>query len=114
MKWITLFKTLPEAELALKGGRLFTVLVQPLPFKICVVYYMHQYFAFADNCPHKRAAFSRGGYLTQAGGVVCPLHHYVFDLKTGDEITNNGCQSMDIFPVRADADGLAVRLPIFR
>ena len=114
MKWITLFKTLPEAESALAGGRLFTVQVQPLPFKICVVRHLGGYFAFADSCPHKKATFSRGGYLTQAGGVVCPLHQYVFDLHTGEEITPNGCPMLDVFATRADEEGLAVRLPIFR
>ena len=114
MKWISIFKTLAEAEQALKGGRLFTVLVRPLPFKICIASHLGRYFAFADSCPHKRAAFSRGGYLTQGGGVVCPLHQYVFDLKTGDELTNNGCQALDVFEVRADIEGLALRLPIFR
>jgi nitrite reductase/ring-hydroxylating ferredoxin subunit len=46
------------------------------------------------------------------GGVVCPLHGYVFNLTTGFEMTNQQCPALHILPLRADGEGLTVGLPL--
>jgi nitrite reductase/ring-hydroxylating ferredoxin subunit len=48
---------------------------------ICVTKYEQQLFAFKDKCPHSGASFLRG--TCEEGKIVCPLHRYGFDLKTG-------------------------------
>lgn len=115
MPYITLIPDLEEAKTRIQPGKLFTVRVNPLPFRICVVRQGEDWFAFADVCPHKKASFAVGGWVTKEGGVVCPLHQYMFDMATGQELTNNGCGDMDVFAVRATAEkGLEVNLPVYR
>lgn len=115
MPFITLFKDLEEAKARIVPGRMFTVRVNPLPFRLCIVRQEEKWFAFADVCPHKKASFAQGGHITAQGGVVCSLHEYVFDLATGQELTNNGCRDLDTFPVRATPEmGLEVNLPVYR
>jgi 3-phenylpropionate/trans-cinnamate dioxygenase ferredoxin subunit len=48
---------------------------------ICLVGYDNEIYALGARCPHA------GGDLTQGwckeGKLICPLHRYSFDLKTG-------------------------------
>jgi nitrite reductase/ring-hydroxylating ferredoxin subunit len=48
---------------------------------LCLVAYEGEVFALGARCPHA------GGDLTQGwcteGKLVCPIHRYSFDLKTG-------------------------------
>ena len=41
-----------------------------------------EYHAFDHKCPHKGALFTQGGEV-RGELVVCPLHHFKFNLKTG-------------------------------
>ena len=38
-------------------------------------------FAIDDICPHKKGPLSEG--IVHGTSVTCPLHNWVFDLKTG-------------------------------
>ncbi|HKQ62152.1 MAG TPA: Rieske 2Fe-2S domain-containing protein [Candidatus Polarisedimenticolaceae bacterium] len=38
-------------------------------------------FALDDTCPHQGASLGTGTY--HAGHVICPLHQWVFDVRTG-------------------------------
>jgi 3-phenylpropionate/trans-cinnamate dioxygenase ferredoxin subunit len=109
---ITLFTTLAEAEARVAIDRLFTVKLPRPPFKVCLVRRGdNTWRAFEDNCPHKKAPFSKGGYLNPAGDVVCPLHQYAFELDTGTETTHNGCRSMAVLQLEASAEhGLRLKL----
>lgn len=40
-----------------------------------------QVFAIDDTCPHKKGPLSEG--IVHGTSVTCPLHNWVFDLKTG-------------------------------
>ena len=101
-----------QAVERVQEGRLFTVRIGGYPHKICLVRQGPTWHAFDDVCPHKMASFSQSkGTITAAGGVVCPLHGYVFRLTTGFEITNQQCPALHILPLRIDAEGLAIGLP---
>ena len=39
------------------------------------------YFAIDDTCPHQGASLATG--LLHEGRVICPLHSWVFELRTG-------------------------------
>ena len=110
MPWFTLFPTLAEAEARVPVGRMFTVRLPRPPFRICLVRRADgAWRAFEDSCPHQKALFSRGGHLNLAGNVVCPLHHYVFDLDNGQEVTGERCPNLDTFPIEIDDEGLRVK-----
>lgn len=49
---------------------------------VCIIKSQHGIQACAAKCPHAGAAM-QFGYVDAAGKIVCPLHRYRFDLKTG-------------------------------
>ncbi len=55
-------------------------------------------FATDAMCPHKGGPMADG--LLGDGTVLCPLHAWKFDLRTGDAIT--GLCSINIYPARLD------------
>ena len=66
-------------------------------------------FAADAKCPH------RGGPLSDGvlGGhcVVCPLHNYMFDLRTG-HASGQDCRPLTTYPVFVRTDGrLEVEVP---
>lgn len=48
---------------------------------LCITKFENNIYAFKDKCPHAGAALFRSE--CQDGKVVCPIHRYGFDLKTG-------------------------------
>jgi nitrite reductase (NADH) small subunit len=55
-------------------------------------------YATQADCPHKNGPLADG--LTGNGVVVCPLHSWKFDLKTGDPVF--GECGIKTYPVRLD------------
>lgn len=107
----TLFPTLAAAEERVPVGRLFTVRLPGPPFRICLVRRPDgSWRAFEDACPHKKAPLSKGGFLTAEGEVVCPLHHYRFELDTGQETTGQSCPYLDTFPILINEHGLQIKV----
>jgi nitrite reductase/ring-hydroxylating ferredoxin subunit len=69
----------------------------------------NEIFVFDSFCPH------RGASLLQAtcngiGELICPLHHYRFDLKTGN-VRAGSCADLKIYHTRLDEWGLLIILP---
>ncbi|MBI3418045.1 MAG: nitrite reductase small subunit NirD [Verrucomicrobia bacterium] len=56
-----------------------------------------QFYALDDLCPH--AGGSLGGGCLQHGSVICPLHEWAFDLKTG-QCLSNPTIAVNIYPTR--------------
>jgi nitrite reductase (NADH) small subunit len=54
-------------------------------------------------CPHRGGPLADG--LTDADVVVCPLHGFTYDLRTGDEIANEG-MPVTAYPVHTDDTGM--------
>lgn len=52
------------------------------PFHISVVKVDHEVFAIEDACNHAGASLT-SGEVTESLCILCPLHRYVFDLRTG-------------------------------
>jgi len=57
--------------------------------KICVARHNNHYFAFAYKCPHAGGILA-DGYIDTLGRVVCPLHRYKFDPRTGINVSGEG------------------------
>ncbi len=64
--------------------------------------------AFDNACPHQSEALSKGR-LTQFNEVVCPLHHYRFSVKSGQE-SRNRCRPMNIYKVEQRDAGLFLEI----
>jgi len=66
------------------------------------------YFAIANACPHRGAPLALG--LIDEGGIICPLHHFKFDLKTGRCRLPRDLAART-FAVARDGDSLVITVP---
>jgi 3-phenylpropionate/trans-cinnamate dioxygenase ferredoxin subunit len=74
--------------------------------KILVSLVQGTYYAYAHKCPHASGHFANG-YITANTEVVCPLHKYKFDLKTGRCNSSDG-YFLKTFPTRVSDQGIFV------
>lgn len=74
---------------------------------ICVAKFDNEIFAFTATCPHA------GGYLGAAcinekGHIVCPVHHYKFNIRNGHNVSGEGYR-LKYWPVVIRKDGVFVK-----
>ncbi len=67
-----------------------------------------EYYAIDDMCPHEGGSLSEG--VLHAGRVICPLHSWVFDLRTG-RCPRETHEPVKIYPIRCSAAGVEVQIP---
>ena len=66
------------------------------------------YFAIDDTCPHEGASLGEG--LLHGGRVICPLHSWVFDLRTG-RCPRESHEPVATYPARCSNGVVEVELP---
>jgi len=66
-----------------------------------------EFLALDDTCPHQGG--SLGGGVLHDGRVICPLHAWVFDARTG-RCPRETHEPVATYPVRRTGDVLEVRL----
>jgi nitrite reductase (NADH) small subunit len=59
-------------------------------------------YATQAACPHKGGPLADG--IIGGGTVICPLHAYKYDLKSGQPL-GNGCPALQTYRVELGADG---------
>lgn len=59
-------------------------------------------YAVQALCPHRAGALADG--FIGAGKVICPLHSFKFDLRTGVPLGND-CGALQTYPVRVSERG---------
>jgi nitrite reductase/ring-hydroxylating ferredoxin subunit len=102
--WYKLYETLEAAHMQLKMG---VIVSKQLGKKqVCIVRTNEGIFALEDKCPHNGAALSKG-YCTEQGSIVCPVHRYHFDLKTGRAKSGIGDVAIT-FPIKSDQTGVYI------
>lgn len=74
---------------------------------LCIGRTKDGYFAVDDGCPHAAGSLSDG--MIDDDQVVCPLHAYGFEVKTGHCPDDPSC-SIQSYPVRVENGELQVRL----
>jgi len=96
----------PRAEL--DGGQL--VRLEYPPFDVVVALVEGQPFAIEDACNHAGASLAAGDRSTMRPNcVVCPLHGYVFDLRTGAIIVQQGlCDDQRAYECTIEGDEVLV------
>lgn len=68
-----------------------------------------EFFAFDSQCPHRGADLLQAN-INGAGEIICPLHQYRFDLKSG-QVRSGFCGELPVFQVKLSENGLFVCLP---
>ena len=75
---------------------------------------VHQYDgtirAFQGLCPHQEVLLADGKWDADTGRLVCPGHHWEFDLTTGAGVNPAGCQLYE-YPVQVVSDEIRVGIP---
>jgi nitrite reductase/ring-hydroxylating ferredoxin subunit len=103
-RWYKQFGSLSEAEDQVPLYKTETLWVGKK--KICLARTEEGFFAVSDRCPHN--GFSLGmGWCTPEQTVVCPLHRYAFDLRTGRAKTGLAAY-VDTYPVEIRPEGLFI------
>ncbi|WP_424962649.1 Rieske (2Fe-2S) protein [Ekhidna sp.] len=74
--------------------------------EVCLVRKGNEYFAFDNACPHMGAKLHQGN-TNHLNEIVCPLHTYRFNMKSGEE-ANRRCKSMKRYYVHLNEGGLFI------
>lgn len=74
--------------------------------KICIARSPQGVFAIADRCPHNGASLS-SGYCNDKNEIICPMHRYPFDLKTG-RATSGLAMNVLTYPVKIEENGVYI------
>jgi nitrite reductase/ring-hydroxylating ferredoxin subunit len=64
---------------------------------------------FQAFCPHRGASLIQGN-INSSGEIICPLHQYRFDLKTG-QVKSGYCEDLEIYPNELTENGLEITIP---
>ncbi len=75
MPWFKAFTIKPTAS------KEFISVIKIEGKEICVVKREEKIFAFQNHCPHAGGALCAG--WLEDGMIVCPNHHYKYDLESG-------------------------------
>ena len=102
--WIKLFDSIEAANNRLAVGRVTTMDVNGK--RICLAHNEEGFFAVNDRCPHNGASLGNG-FCTKEGSVVCPLHRYHFDLRTGRARSGLG-DAVRVYPIEVREDGVFI------
>ncbi|MBA3971838.1 MAG: Rieske 2Fe-2S domain-containing protein [Bacteroidetes bacterium] len=102
--WVKLFDSAAAVHNRVKVGHVTTIDVSGK--KICLAHTTEGLFAVNDKCPHNGASLGNG-FCTAEGSVVCPLHRYHFDLKTGRAKSGLG-DFVQPYPIEIREDGVFV------
>lgn len=84
---VKLFDSLEEVTKIVSLGK-SVLLIAPNDDEICLSHTKNGFFAIQNKCSHAGANLYEG-FINEQNEVVCPLHHYCFELKTGKTTRGN-------------------------
>ncbi len=67
------------------------------------------FHAVDDTCPHQGGSLGEG--LFHEGRVICPLHSWVFDVRTG-QCPRNSHEPVKTYPTRCADGEVEVQIPV--
>ena len=103
---VKIFSTIEEATEAIPKGGLRLLIIDGK--KIAVASTEDGFKAFDNECPHQNEPLHKGS-ISVHNEVVCRLHHYRFNMKTGQE-ANNRCGSLIGYPIIVEESGVFIDL----
>ena len=103
---VKLFNSFEEAKQAVAKGTMKLLIVRGQSYNL--IHTEHGFVVTSDSCPHMHEPLHKGT-LNSYGEVICPLHHYRFDLTTGKE-TNNRCNHLRIYPIQVNETGVFLEI----
>ena len=74
--------------------------------EVCLAKTGDELAACAIRCPHAGGDMSQG-FLDKNGNIVCPIHRYVFNLKSGRDVSGEG-YFLKTYPVNITEEGVFI------
>ncbi|MDH5399662.1 MAG: Rieske 2Fe-2S domain-containing protein [Cyclobacteriaceae bacterium] len=106
MEWVKIFNSAEEAREAIEEGKSRKVVIGDV--RISLTRYKDAFYALQDHCPHSAASLSQG-WTNDYGELVCPLHNYCYDLKTGREMEQKTADAR-VYEVKIEEEGLFINI----
>ena len=103
---IKIFSSLKEAATSIPIGNLKLLIINGK--KIAMAHSEDGFYAFKNECPHQNEPLHKGT-LTAFNEVICRLHHYRYNMKTGQE-ANNRCGSLTNYSIIIEESGIFIDL----
>ncbi len=101
-RWVKIFSS--EEEMKNSLPYLKTSSISAFGKKVCLVHGTDGFYAVRDKCPHNGFPLS-GGYCNKDNTIVCPIHRYHFDLKTGKALSGMATK-VETFVIKVFSDGV--------
>ena len=102
VNWYKIFSSEEEAKNRILLDRAISMNVGGK--KICIANTKEGLFAIQDKCPHNGFPLSNGT-CTDDIAIVCPVHRYRFDLKTGRAKSGLGDAGY-VYPIQVRENGV--------
>jgi len=74
--------------------------------ELCISVFKGEARACAAKCPHAGGLMHQG-WVDPLGNIICPLHRYTFDAKTGRNTSGEG-YFIKTYPVEENDEGVFV------
>ena len=103
-----LFNSKDELDRALKEHAIRRLRIGDKVF--CLVKNQSEYHLIDGLCSHQKQSLHKGK-LNAFGEIICPLHHYRFNLKTGRE-ANQLCTDLGVYPLSVKERGVFAELGV--
>jgi 3-phenylpropionate/trans-cinnamate dioxygenase ferredoxin subunit len=101
-RWFKIFES--EDEMKNNVAPRKSISMQVDGKKICLVHGTDGFYAVRDKCPHNGFPLS-AGHCTESNSIVCPIHRYHFDLKTGKALSGMAIR-VETFPLKIAGNGV--------
>lgn len=103
IEWFELFSSLEEAYRIFKIGTIKKVNLDGV--FVCFGRTSKGFFAIQDQCPHEKVSLSGGSII--GDNVVCPWHHYRFNVNSGENVGGD-CPNANSYPVKVEGTKVMV------
>jgi nitrite reductase/ring-hydroxylating ferredoxin subunit len=75
--------------------------------KIALIKRFGKIYALGNTCPHLGGSLGRG--TLQGNSVICPLHHWTFDLGTGRAIVGVADEKTPVYETKVENGKIFVK-----
>ncbi len=97
-KWLKISDSFDDLDRRLNGKEVSPISFNNLP--LLLVKHADQFYLVKNKCPHQGIKLDHA--KCENGFIVCPWHHYGFDLKNG----RGGGLYLDNYPLEKRDDGV--------
>ncbi|MEJ7643177.1 MAG: Rieske 2Fe-2S domain-containing protein [Chryseolinea sp.] len=106
MEWFKIFESEGKARDRVQEHAPQLVIINGK--RICLARHNGRFYAVQDSCTHQGDSLSKGK-VNFLGEIICPLHHYRFQLDSG-QACDSSCPSLLTYAVRSDDSGFFIAL----